>query len=127
LSLVNRGFSSPRSRPTERLFSQQGLSQLNQLSEFLLLIGDARRIQIFDAGARIGSGLFNLLVEILPDSSDALVQFGKRQSSLHRRIPLFPQSSPTSCIIEVLGESRVKDPNQFDSTRHGAVPPLVAS
>ncbi len=84
-----------RSTP-ERLFAQQGLSELGQLGKLLLLFGDPRRIQIVVAGARVGGGLFNQFLEILPDRGNSHVHFSQGQTRLHRRVPFLSRSGLSS-------------------------------
>ena len=81
--------ASPRARPTGRSFAQQSLSELGQLGKLLLLVGDPRRIQIVIARARVGSGLFNQLLEILP---------GQRQFARPLQSASNPSSSPHSIL-----------------------------
>jgi hypothetical protein len=50
----------------------------NQSGEFLLLLGDASRGEIFVCAAGAGGSLFDQVIEVLPHHSDALLKLGNR-------------------------------------------------
>jgi hypothetical protein len=72
-----------RPRCLESLPTQQSISEFDQPSQFLLLLRDPVRSPVFIFGTRVGSGLFDQLIDILPYQGNALVKFSNRGSS-HR-------------------------------------------
>src|SRR5437899_7590010 len=61
--------------------AQESVSELNQLSEFLLLLRDPVCRPVFIFGTGVRSGLFDQLIDILPHHGNALVKFGNRGAS----------------------------------------------
>src|SRR5260370_34729091 len=61
--------------------TQESVSELNQLSEFLLLLRNPVCRPVFIFGTGVRSGLFDQLIDILPYHGTAFVKFGNRGAS----------------------------------------------
>jgi hypothetical protein len=70
--------------------AQQSVSEFIEPCELLLLLRDPVRRPVFIFGTRVGGGLFDQVVDILPDCRNALVKFGDR-GARHR---LFSRGGP---------------------------------
>jgi hypothetical protein len=90
-------FALPTLRPTpyalragtlrhfaRRLSPQPGVSERNQLGEFLLLLGDTIRRSRFISGTGVSRGLFDQPGDILPYHRDALFKLVDRGIVVHR-------------------------------------------